>query len=178
MQPNGLALPLLLGALCLGVPLAQANPQHHQFDYRVRSAPAEELHMETPKLPDLSGYTKDAVLAKIPRGHKGKVVVRRMLRQDALKDFTGGNERLREWIERQQGMPHAIFIEGGRVHHEILATELVRHVGERVLLHIQADRTVEQLADGHRNRSVNQAECFHRGVEIVSTHEIVQIVRC
>ena len=124
MQPNGLALPLLLGALCLGVPLAQANPQHHQFDYRVRSAPAEELHMETPKLPDLSGYTKDAVLAKIPRGHKGKVVVRRMLRQDALKDFTGGNERLREWIERQQGMPHAIFIEGGLVTAQDLAEAL------------------------------------------------------
>ena len=32
--------PLLLGALWLTAPLAQANPTQHQFDYRVRSAPA------------------------------------------------------------------------------------------------------------------------------------------
>ncbi|WAJ36619.1 mannuronan 5-epimerase AlgG [Pseudomonas sp. GOM7] len=124
MQPNGLALPLLLSALCLTAPLAQANPEQQQFDYRVRSAPADELHMEAPKLPDLSGYTKEAVLAKIPHGAKGKVVVRRMLRQDALKDFTGGNERLREWIKRQQGMPQAIFIEGGLVTAQDLAKAL------------------------------------------------------
>lgn len=124
MQPNGLALPLLLSALCLTAPLAQANPQDNLLDYRVRSAPADELHMEAPKLPDLSGYTKEAVLAKIPHGAKGKVVVRRMLRQDALKDFTGGNERLREWIKRQQGMPQAIFIEGGLVTAQDLAKAL------------------------------------------------------
>ena len=124
MQPNGLALPLLLGALCLTVPLAQANPTQHQFDYRVRSAPADELHMEAPTLPDLSGYTKEAVLAKIPHEQRGQVVVRRMLRQDALKDFTGGNERLREWIKRQQGMPQAIFIEGGLVTAQDLAKAL------------------------------------------------------
>ena len=124
MQPNGLALPLLLSALCLAAPLAQANPTQHQFDYRVRSAPADELHMEAPTLPDLSGYTKEAVLAKIPREKRGKVVVRRMLRQDALKDFTGGNERLREWIKRQQGMPQAIFIEGGLVTAQDLAKAL------------------------------------------------------
>lgn len=72
MQPNGLALPLLLGALCLGVPLAQANPQHHQFDYRVRSAPAEELHMETPKLPDLSGYTRTPCWRRFHAGTRAR----------------------------------------------------------------------------------------------------------
>ncbi|MGQ7959141.1 mannuronan 5-epimerase AlgG [Pseudomonas sp. SP16.1] len=114
----------LLGAVQLAAPPALGAEGEHQFDYRVRSAPAEELHLEAPKLPDLSGYTMDAVLAKIPREQKGRVVVRRMLRQDALKDFTGGNERLREWIERQQGMPQAIFIEGGLVTAQELAKAL------------------------------------------------------
>jgi poly(beta-D-mannuronate) C5 epimerase len=114
----------LLGALQLAAPPALGAESEHQFDYRVRSAPAEPLHLEAPQLPDLSGYTMDAVLAKIPRQDKGRVAVRRMLRQDALKDFTGGNERLREWIKRQQGMPQAIFIEGGLVTAQDLAKAL------------------------------------------------------
>ncbi|WP_280285948.1 mannuronan 5-epimerase AlgG [Pseudomonas sp. BN415] len=84
-------------------------------NYTVSTAPVEQLHLETPKLPDLSGYTLAAVEAKIDRNTRGRVVVRRMLQQDALKDFIGGDERLREWVKRQQGMPQAIFVEGGYV---------------------------------------------------------------
>lgn len=120
---TGFATALLLGALQVAAPLAQAN-QEHQFDYRVRSTPIDHVQMEAPELPDLSGYTEQAVLAKIPRETRGKVVVRRMLRQDELKDFTGGNERLREWIKRQQGMPHAIYIEDGYVTAQDIAKAL------------------------------------------------------
>ena len=117
---------ILLGALQLAAPWVQAAPAlesakaetralKETSNYTVTSAPIEQLQLDKPKLPDLSGYTAAAVEAKIKRSPGGKVVVRRMLQQDALKDFIGGNERLREWVKRQNGMPHAIFIEGGYV---------------------------------------------------------------
>jgi poly(beta-D-mannuronate) C5 epimerase len=126
---------LLLGALQLAAPWVQAaqvldNPKaptqalKETNNYTVTSVPVEQLHLDTPTLPDLSGYTAAAVEAKIKRTPGGKVVVRRMLQQDALKDFVGGNERLREWVQRQHGMPHAIFIEGGYVTPKDLARSL------------------------------------------------------
>lgn len=121
---TALAAGLLLGALHLTAAPALANPTQQTLDYRVRSAPIDHVQMDAPTLPDLSGYTEDAILAKIPRQTRGKVVVRRMLRQDELKDFTGGNERLREWIKRQQGMPHAIYIEDGYVTAQDIAKAL------------------------------------------------------
>lgn len=112
---------LLLGALQFAAPWVQAEEidaaqrLKETSNYTVTSAPVEPLNIPTPTLPDLSGYTLEAVDAKIERSVKGRVVVRRMLQQDALKDFIGGDERLREWVRRQQGMPHAIFIEDGYV---------------------------------------------------------------
>ncbi|MBU1330680.1 MAG: mannuronan 5-epimerase AlgG [Gammaproteobacteria bacterium] len=113
---------LLLGALQFAAPWVQAEEEtdaaqrlKETSNYTVTSAPVEPLNLPTPTLPDLSGYTLEAVNAKIERNVKGRVVVRRMLQQDALKDFIGGDERLREWVTRQGGMPHAIFIEDGYV---------------------------------------------------------------
>ena len=45
----------------------------------------------------------------------GQVVVRGMLEQNPLVEFTGGDERLREWVKRQGEMPQVVFIEGGYV---------------------------------------------------------------
>ncbi|WP_251702148.1 mannuronan 5-epimerase AlgG [Metapseudomonas boanensis] len=110
---------VVLGALQMAAPWVQGAEPTQALkqikNYTVSTAPVEQLHLDPPKLPDLSGYTAQAVEAKIDRSRKGRVVVRRMLQQDALKDFIGGNERLREWVKRQQGMPNAIFIEGGHV---------------------------------------------------------------
>ncbi|HSC84050.1 MAG TPA: mannuronan 5-epimerase AlgG [Pseudomonas sp.] len=123
-------LPLLCGALLLGcLPLASqaAGPTKELKEtknYTVTSAPIKQLLLAEPKLPDLSGYTHAAVLAKIQPKPAGQVVVRRMLQQDALKDFIGGNERLREWVSRQRGMPNAIFVEGGYVTPKDLARRL------------------------------------------------------
>ncbi len=119
---------LLLGALNLA-PQSQADDVVKELkpakNYTVTSAPIDELEMSPPALPDLSGYTRAAALAKIPRHQgPGRIVVRRMLQQDALKDFIGGDERLREWVTRQRGMPQAIFIEGGRVS----LADLARHL--------------------------------------------------
>ncbi|EQM67902.1 mannuronan 5-epimerase AlgG [Pseudomonas solani] len=121
-NPIGTPLPLsgvVLGALLIAAPWVQAAEPTKELketkNYTVTSAPVDQLHLEAPTLPDLSGYTAQAVDAKIDRSKQGKVVVRRMLQQDALKDFIGGNERMREWVTRQRGMPQAIFIEGGHV---------------------------------------------------------------
>ncbi|MGY4534926.1 poly(beta-D-mannuronate) C5 epimerase [Pseudomonas sp. TE3786] len=81
--------------------------------YTVTTAPTKALELDAPKLPDLSGYTAKAVNAKIERSKKGSVTVRRMVQQDALKEFIGGNNRMAEWVTRQRGMPQAIFVEGG-----------------------------------------------------------------
>ncbi|BAN46915.1 poly(beta-D-mannuronate) C5-epimerase [Metapseudomonas resinovorans NBRC 106553] len=119
---------VVLGALQFAAPWVQGAELAQELkpikNYTVSTAPVEQLHLETPKVPDLSGYTAQAVEAKIDRSKPGRVVVRRMVQQDALKDFIGGDERLREWVKRQQAMPQAIFIEGGHVTPQDLARAL------------------------------------------------------
>ena len=83
--------------------------------YTVSSAPIEPLQMDPPKLPDLSGYTAEAVQKKLDRSQKGKVSVRRMLQEESLKEFIGGDNKGAEWVRRQQGIPQAIFIDDGHV---------------------------------------------------------------
>ena len=73
------------------------------------------LQIAPPTLPDLTGYTAQAVQQKIQRGHKGKVTVRRMLQEDALKEFIGGDNKMAEWVVRQHGIPQAIFVDDGHV---------------------------------------------------------------
>ncbi|WP_342246755.1 mannuronan 5-epimerase AlgG [Pseudomonas sp. OTU5201] len=92
--------------------------------YTVTSVPVGPLSLAVPKLPDLSGYTAAAVQARIQRDQTGRVTLRRMLQQDTLKQFVGGNNRLAEWVRRQRGMPQAIFIEGGYVDLATLAKKL------------------------------------------------------
>ncbi len=92
--------------------------------YSITSAPSERQPLSAPELPDLSGYTASAVEAKIQRDKPGRVSVRRMLQEVVLKQFIGGNNRLGEWVRRQGGMPHAIFIEGGYVDLDTLASKL------------------------------------------------------
>ena len=74
-------------------------------NYTVTTAPAEPLHLDPPKLPDLSGYTAAAVEAKIVRKPGGRASVQRMVQQQPLKEFTGGSNRLAEWVKRQRQMP-------------------------------------------------------------------------
>jgi len=121
--------PPLLGALLLASAWALAAPEpakqqepgqpkatqelRQAKTYTVTSAPIEQLQLDPPQLPDLGAYSAEAVTAKIVRKPAGQVQVRRMLQQDALKDFIGGNERMREWVSRQHGIPQAIFVEGG-----------------------------------------------------------------
>ena len=120
LHPN-LRHSLLASALLLAAGLAQAaEPEmakglQQAKTYTVASAPVEPLLMDPPKLPDLSGYTAQAVQQKIDRARKGKVSVRRMLQEDTLKEFVGGDNKGAEWVRRQHGIPQAIFIDDGHV---------------------------------------------------------------
>lgn len=110
LQPK-LRYSLLASALLLAAGVAQAAEPgtakglQQAKTYTVTSAPVEPLHMEPPKLPDLTGYTAQAVQAKIDRSRKGKVSVRRMLQEESLKEFIGGDNKAAEWVQRQQGIP-------------------------------------------------------------------------
>ncbi|TDV55587.1 poly(beta-D-mannuronate) C5 epimerase [Pseudomonas graminis] len=86
---------------------------HEAKTYTVTSPPIEPLLMDKPKLPDLSGYTQQAMQKKIVRGKPGKVAIKRMMQEDSLKEFIGGDNKMAEWVARQHGIPQAIFIEDG-----------------------------------------------------------------
>lgn len=128
---------LLAGTLLLAASVAQANGQpapmakglQQAKTYTVSSAPVEPLQIPPPTLPDLTGYTAEAVQQKIDRRHKGQVSVRRMLQETALKEFIGGDNKGAEWVARQQGIPQAIFIDGGHVDF----TELSKRVPDKYL---------------------------------------------
>jgi len=190
---------LLLGALQLAAPWVQAaqvldNPNvptralRETSNYTVTSVPVEQLHLDVPKLPDLSGYTAAAVEAKIKRTPGGKVVVRRMLQQDALKDFVGGNERLREWVQRQNGMPHAIFIEGGYVTPQDIAKALPDSqfrevkpgvylarlpivVAEGATLHVGKDTKDLRLSQERGSFMVNDGQLFFTDTKLTAWRE-------
>ncbi|MGE1084005.1 mannuronan 5-epimerase AlgG [Pseudomonas shirazensis] len=134
LQPK-LRYSLLASALLLAAGVAQAAEPgtakglQQAKTYTVTSAPVEPLHMEPPKLPDLTGYTAQAVQAKIDRSRKGKVSVRRMLQEESLKEFIGGDNKAAEWVQRQQGIPQAIFVDDGHVD----LTELSKQVPKQYL---------------------------------------------
>lgn len=86
---------------------------HQAKTYSITSPPIEPLLMDKPKLPDLSGYTQQAMQKKIVRSKPGKVAIKRMMQEDSLKEFIGGDNKMAEWVARQHGIPQAIFIEDG-----------------------------------------------------------------
>jgi poly(beta-D-mannuronate) C5 epimerase len=93
-------------------PAAQPAPSddvvkglHQAQTYTITSPPTGPLMMDKPKLPDLSGYTQQAMQKKIVRSKAGKVSVRRMMQEDSLKEFIGGDNKMSEWVARQHGIP-------------------------------------------------------------------------
>ena len=81
--------------------------------YTISSPPTAPLEMAKPALPDLSGYTAQAMEKKIVKTKTGKISIRRMMQEDALKDFIGGDNKMAEWVVRQHGIPQAIFVDDG-----------------------------------------------------------------
>ena len=107
-----------------GQPATTAKELQQAKTYTVSSAPTAPLDLEKPKLPDTSGYTAEAIAAKVVRTQTGKVSVRRMMQEDALKDFIGGDNKMAEWVVRQHGIPQAIFIEDGYMNLKDLVKKL------------------------------------------------------
>jgi poly(beta-D-mannuronate) C5 epimerase len=92
--------------------------------YTISSPPVETLAMDKPKLPDISGYTAEAAAKKIVRSKPGKVRITRIMEEVGLKEFVGGDNKMAEWVARQQGIPQAIVIEGGYVNIQDLAKKV------------------------------------------------------
>ncbi|MGH8450372.1 mannuronan 5-epimerase AlgG [Pseudomonas sp.] len=114
---------LLVAAILLASATASADPAakaptiakglQQAKTYTISSPPTAPLEMAKPALPDLSGYTAAAMEKKIVRTQPGKISIRRMMQEDALKDFIGGDNKMAEWVVRQHGIPQAIFVDDG-----------------------------------------------------------------
>ena len=111
-------------------PATMAKELQQAKTYTVSSAPTAPLELATPKLPDISGYTAEAIAAKIVRSKAGKISVRRMMQEDALKDFIGGDNKMAEWVVRQHGIPQAIFVDDGYMNLKDVAKKLPKYVIE------------------------------------------------
>nr|P59828.1 RecName: Full=Mannuronan C5-epimerase; AltName: Full=Poly(beta-D-mannuronate) C5 epimerase; Flags: Precursor [Pseudomonas fluorescens]AAP46694.1 AlgG [Pseudomonas fluorescens] len=126
MNPQALKGSAMLAAAMLlasGAAMADVAPQakaptiakelQQAKTYTISSPPTAPLEMAKPALPALSGYTDAAMEKKIVRAKPGKISIRRMMQEDALKDFIGGDNKMAEWVVRQHGIPQAIFIDDG-----------------------------------------------------------------
>ncbi|HEX5841554.1 MAG TPA: mannuronan 5-epimerase AlgG [Pseudomonas sp.] len=122
----GCPLAAQAGATAKAPPHAAPAPalQPLAQNYEVSSTPVAELQRTRPPLPDLTPYSAAAVAAKIQHSPPAKAVMRRMLGLAQLHEFTGSDERLRQWVRRQGEMPQVIVIEGGYMTPAELARQL------------------------------------------------------
>ncbi len=156
--------------------------------YTVSSAPTAPLELATPKLPDVSGYTAEAIAAKIVRGKAGKISVRRMMQEDALKDFIGGDNKMAEWVVRQHGIPQAIFVDDGYMNLKDLAKKLPKQyfsetspgvflarlpivVGRNGILEIDKQTQELRLSQEAGSFLVNDGKLFVRDTRITGWRE-------
>ncbi|QZI69738.1 mannuronan 5-epimerase AlgG [Pseudomonas protegens] len=193
------AISLLAGALLLASSPAFATVEpakapiiakelQQAKTYTVSSAPTEPLNLATPTLPDLSGYTAEAVAAKIVRSQPGKISVRRMMQEDALKDFIGGDNKMAEWVVRQHGIPQAIFIDDGYINLKDLAKKLPKQyisetapgvflarlpivVGRKGILEIDKQTQELRLSQEGGSFLVNDGQLFVRDTKVTGWRE-------
>jgi mannuronan 5-epimerase len=129
-----LGLAALVAALCGGAHAASQKPApanqkapEQAKEYVVRAVPGDGLTLAPPKLPDLRGFTSQAVLEMVPTKPRGQAVIKRMVEVTTLREFVGGGVgRLREWAARQTQNPRVIVIEHG----VMTPADLVKAVGK------------------------------------------------
>ena len=192
------AISLLAGALLLASSTAFAAAEavkptvakelQHAKTYTVSTAPVAPLNIPKPALPDLSGYTAEAAAAKILRSTAGKVSVRRMMQEDALKDFIGGDNKMAEWVVRQGGIPQAIFIDDGYVNLKDLTKRLPKQyfsetapgvylarlpivVGHKGILEIDHSTQELRLSQEAGSFLVNDGQLFVRDTQVTGWRE-------
>ncbi|WP_095149004.1 mannuronan 5-epimerase AlgG [Pseudomonas sp. Irchel s3a18] len=171
-----------------GKPVTLAKELQQAKTYTVSSAPTAPLELAAPTLPDLSGYTAQAVEAKIVRSKVGKVSVRRMMQEDALKDFIGGDNKMAEWVVRQHGIPQAIFIDDGYLNLKDLVKTLPKQyfsetapgvflarlpivVGAKGILDIDQQTQELRLSEEAGSFLVNDGQLFVRDTKITGWRE-------
>ena len=195
----GSALLLASGAGLCATPVAHAAPVttaqpatvkelQKANTYTVSSAPIEPLNLAKPVLPDLKGYTAEAVAAKIVRSKPGKVTLKRMMQEDALKDFIGGDNKMAEWVARQHGIPQAIFIDDGYVNLRDLSKTLPRQyfsetlpgvylarlpivVGRKGVLEIDNKTQELRLSQEGGSFLINDGQLFVRDTKVTGWRE-------
>ena len=192
------AISLLAGALLLASCASFASPEpvkpsvakelQQAKTYTFTTAPTAPLEIPKPALPDLSGYTAQAAAAKIVRTTAGKVSVRRMMQENALKDFIGGDNKMAEWVVRQGGIPQAIFIDDGYVNLKDLAKRLPKQyfketapgvylarlpivVGHTGILEIDSSTQALRLSQEAGSFLVNDGQLFVRDTQVIGWRE-------
>jgi poly(beta-D-mannuronate) C5 epimerase len=169
-------------------PAAPAKGLQLAKTYTVTSPPTAPLDLAKPKLPDISGYTAEAVAKKIVRSKPGKIKVRRMMQEDALKDFIGGDNKMIEWVARQHGIPQAIFIEDGYVNLRDLTKSLPKQyfsetspgvflarlpivVGRKGILEVDNKTQELRLSQEAGSFLINDGQLFVRDTKITGWRE-------
>jgi len=155
--------------------------------YTVSSAPTAPLELAKPTLPDLKGFTAEAAAAKIVRSKPGKVSVRRMMQENALKDFIGGDNKMAEWVVRQHGIPQAIFIDDGYMNLKDVAKKQPKYiietspgvylakipivVGQKGILEIDKQTQELRLSQEGGSFLVNDGQMFIRDTKVTGWRE-------
>ncbi|ARB27878.1 right-handed parallel beta-helix repeat-containing protein [Pseudomonas tolaasii] len=156
--------------------------------YTISSPPTAPLEMPKPALPDLSGYTASAMEKKIVRGKPGKISIRRMMQEDALKDFIGGDNKMAEWVVRQHGIPQAIFVDDGYMNLKDLLGKVPKQylsetspgvflaklpivVGRKGILEIDKKTQELRLSQQAGSFLINDGQLFVRDTKITGWNE-------
>lgn len=156
--------------------------------YTISSPPTAPLEMAKPTLPDLSGYTAAAMEKKIVRTKPGKVSIRRMMQEDALKDFIGGDNKMAEWVVRQHGIPQAIFVDDGYMNLKDLLGKVPKQylsetspgvflaklpivVGRKGILEIDKKTQELRLSQQAGSFLINDGQLFVRDTKITGWNE-------
>ncbi|NWD61929.1 mannuronan 5-epimerase AlgG [Pseudomonas sp. IPO3774] len=156
--------------------------------YTISSPPTEPLEMAKPALPDVSGYTAANIAKKIVRTKPGKISIRRMMQEDALKDFIGGDNKMAEWVVRQHGIPQAIFVDDGYMNLKDLLKKVPKQyfsetspgvflaklpivVGRKGILEIDKQTQELRLSQEAGSFLINDGQLFVRDTRITGWRE-------
>ena len=187
---------VLAAALAAGAHAAEPrpNPANQKApdevkEYAIRAVPGDNLTLAPPKLPDLRGFTSEAVLKMVPDGPRGSAVIKRMVEIPTLKEFVaGGIGRLREWAARQTSNPRAILIERGvmtprdlarvipKEHFEetapgVYVLRLPLVVGEEAAFHIDGKTKEFRLSQERGAFLSNDGRLFVTGTRLLAWRE-------
>ncbi|NWC91882.1 MULTISPECIES: mannuronan 5-epimerase AlgG [unclassified Pseudomonas] len=156
--------------------------------YTISSPPTAPLELAKPALPDVSGYTAVNIAKKIVRTKPGKVSLRRMMQEDALKDFIGGDNKMAEWVVRQHGIPQAIFVDDGYMNLKDLLKKVPKQyfsetspgvflaklpivVGRKGILEIDKQTQELRLSQEAGSFLINDGQLFVRDTKITGWRE-------